>query len=479
MKKIIVFLALTIFCCSAVFSFTLKDVEKQASQGKYKDAVNTCNEILKQKPGNLNVLRWIAYCNYKAGDFDAVIGMKDQNLKDSQISNFIGLAYMAKKNYAEAEKEFNDAIVYDKKFSEPYQNKAQIYMENKDFVNAKSYFVTASQLNPNDLNLLINLGYVNMQLKDYANAQANFLKAKNISPKNKTVIGNLGNAYLCGKDYVNALKEFETLYALDKNSKEALLGLANTYASVNNYTSAEKYYDMLIKADNTSVNNYNMGIILEKQAKFGKAVPYFAKAVELDGKDTDALNELGWCQFKSANQKDATETINKVFAIDKDNIKSLAYLGVIYDSSENYTKAYENWSRCVILAPKNTDYKINLGKACINTEKYDEAISAYNSALELDKKADNAYLGLGIAKLQKALTNDKSSANLLNEALVIFKTITAKDAKNTVAWTNLGVCYQKNKKYKDAANAYKKALELNPNSSEAKANLNEISSFLK
>lgn len=476
MKKIFFFVLFAVMTVS-LFGATLNDVQKLAAQGKFAESVSACNEILKQKPGNVNVLRWLAYNYYKIGNYDAVIELKNQTSKDSEICNYIGLAYVAQKKNAEAKQAFSDAIMIDKNFSEAYKNNADIYIEEKDFATAKSYLLSALSLCPDDVNILINMAYVNIQLKEYDNALNHLQKAKSLSPNNKTVLCNLGNTYCAKNDYANAIKAFESLYSLDKNSTEAISGLANAYALCSKNAEAEKYYNMLLKKNDSFEINYNMGVVLRKQGKFGKAVSYFEKAVSQNPEDMSALCELAWSQFKSGNAKSAEENLDKVLAKDKNNLSANTYIAVIYDSEGNVEKSYSAWSQCVILAPQNPDYNINLGKACINSGKFKEAVSAYTNALKYDKNSEIASLGLGVAKLQESVA--AGDAKLLNEALIIFKNITAKNPKNAVAWSNLGVCYQKNKKYTEAAEAYKKALVINPNFEEAKANLKELEAFAK
>ncbi|MBQ0105945.1 MAG: tetratricopeptide repeat protein [Armatimonadetes bacterium] len=260
MKKICAFIIVLSLSFAILGAATLEDIQKLASQGKYAEAISAADSILQQKPGNINVLRWIAYLNYKQGNFDNVIALDAQNLSDAEISNIVGLAYMAKNNYSEAEKAFNKAVVYDKKFPDAFINKAEIYIINKDFKNAKECLKTANYIDSNDFRTLYKLGYVNIQLGEYSNAVANYLKASAIDPKDESVFINLGYAYIYNKDYKNALNSFNKATEIRKDSPEANLGLAVTYASMKNYKEAEKYYSELLKTENNYNNNYNMDL---------------------------------------------------------------------------------------------------------------------------------------------------------------------------------------------------------------------------
>ncbi|MBQ0105946.1 MAG: tetratricopeptide repeat protein [Armatimonadetes bacterium] len=195
--------------------------------------------------------------------------------------------------------------------------------------------------------------------------------------------------------------------------------------------------------------------------------------------DPDSLAEVGWCKFKIGDKEGAEQSLNQALSLNQDNINTLSYLGIIYSVSEKNNEAYATWSRCVLLNPKNADFKLRLGDACVNIDKYDEAINSYKDALSLNKKLTEANFGIAFAKLKKAISGEKTDRVLLEEALAAFKNITVSEPKNDLAWTNLGVCYFKLNRYNDASLAYKKALSINPKNTEAQKNSAELDKAMK
>jgi tetratricopeptide (TPR) repeat protein len=101
----------------------------------------------------------------------------------------------------------------------------------------------------------------------------------------------------------------------------------------------------------------------------------------------------------------------------------------------------------------------NLGEAYSGARKYEEAIGAYNKAIELKPDEFGYYNNLGIAY---------GSAGKIDEAI---KTLTKAGEINPTqapqAFYNLGAVLTNRGRSKEAADAFKKAIELKPDMSQA------------
>lgn len=104
----------------------------------------------------------------------------------------------------------------------------------------------------------------------------------------------------------------------------------------------------------------------------------------------------------------------------------------------------------------------NRGNDYLNQEKYDEAISDYNKALELDPKHVYAYNNRGLA-YQAQGKYDKAMSDY-NKALEL-------DPKHVRTYNNRGNAYLKQEKLAKAILDYNKALALDPKYANADKNL--------
>lgn len=127
-------------------------------------------------------------------------------------------------------------------------------------------------------------------------------------------------------------------------------------------------------------------------------------------------------------------------------------------------------------------YSDNVGKVIESAEKY-------SKALEINPGNNKAYFNLGNSLYKKALliktgkisippnikmTPDSLSKSLLDQAsqnyAVVANSISNKDTLHKT-WHNIGNCYLQKKEYKEAINAYKKALKLNTKDEETRYNM--------
>ena len=100
-------------------------------------------------------------------------------------------------------------------------------------------------------------------------------------------------------------------------------------------------------------------------------------------------------------------------------------------TKQEYEKAITQYQKAIEKSPSNEVAQFNLGNALFKSNKPDEAVSAYDNALNQSKNKDN----------------------------------------KSQAWYNKGVVQQNNKKLPECIESYKNALKLNPADEDARQNL--------
>lgn len=114
--------------------------------------------------------------------------------------------------------------------------------------------------------------------------------------------------------------------------------------------------------------------------------------------------------------------------------------------------------------------------ALMDAGKYDEAIAAYEKMGELKSNRMEAWRcnNEGLACLD---------ANKNDQALPLLEKATTTDPSNSVAWNNLGVCYERLNQLDKAKDAYQKSIdaakEANASSDNAQANLQFVNMKLE
>ncbi len=133
-------------------------------------------------------------------------------------------------------------------------------------------------------------------------------------------------------------------------------------------------------------------------------------------------------------------------------------LGIVCDKLGRYEQAEEAFGQGINHAPKASFLHNNLGFSCLLAGKYEEAEKHLQRALELNGQFQRARVNLGLALAKQGE---------MEAAFVELK----KALPTAQAHYNMGYLYRQDRQWEKAGDAYKLALELDPDLSEAKTSL--------
>ncbi len=155
-----------------------------------------------------------------------------------------------------------------------------------------------------------------------------------------------------------------------------------------------------------------------------------------------------------------TRTIEPLFAqnnaIDYYNMGlALYYQGKLDEAIAAYQKAIE-------IDPDYADAYYNIGIALRKQGKLDEAIAAYQKAIEIDPDYADAYYNIGIALRKQGK---------LDEAIAAYQKAIEIDPDYAKAYYNIGIALRKQGKLEEAIAAYQKAIEIDPDYAKAYYNI--------
>ena len=115
------------------------------------------------------------------------------------------------------------------------------------------------------------------------------------------------------------------------------------------------------------------------------------------------------------------------------------------------------------MTPEDIDIYVNLGSAFYDKEDYENALTIYRNALELNPKSAKIHCNLGFLYWGKGD---------MNEAIREYLHAIEYDNTYSIAYNNLGVIYLDDLgRVQDAIEMFKKAVEYNPNYALAHFNL--------
>jgi protein O-GlcNAc transferase len=190
---------------------------------------------------------------------------------------------------------------------------------------------------------------------------------------------------------------------------------------------------------------------------FQDALIIIEKVFEIDAKNTEALFFKGFIESNSNNFEQAEKHLLKAISINQNHLPSINEIALLYAKQSNYDKALEYFEKLASLDPGYIAFA-NLADVYSKCKKNDQAISAYEKALQYNSSDPFVYNPLGYLyylqeNYQKAFDNFAKSLQL-NPSL--------KD-------TNLfiGEIYSKVNQNIKAINFYKREINFYPNQSTA------------
>jgi tetratricopeptide (TPR) repeat protein len=238
-----------------------------------------------------------------------------------------------------------------------------------------------------------------------------------------------------------------------------LVFAANIFAQGQTNTRAQAYY------------HFSKARMLDDQGQANQAIDEFKKALELEPNNSLIYSEMAESYARNNKAREAVETANKAVQIDADNIEAHKLLSTIYlqiigranaqqpPSVDTINTAIHEFEEIVRIDPSERQSFLMLGRLYQIKGDRDKATDIYKTFLGIEPGSEEGVTAL--AKLHMDAGNYKEAVGLL-EAFV------KRSPESDGALQTLGEAYSELQEYGKAADAYKRAGELDPDDIEIK-----------
>jgi tetratricopeptide (TPR) repeat protein len=274
-----------------------------------------------------------------------------------------------------------------------------------------------------------------------------------------------------------AKAQYEGVLKLDPNNFMAQVGLANCLRETGQYDQAVEKYDAILKSTpNFAPAHLGKGKCLDRQRKYNEAYEEVKLAVKADPQYPEAHLELGDAFLNYFQDKQGRslkigeaiaefETYTRLRPKDGTGFYQLAKVYQMRGDSLSKAKGAQAARQAAALESSNDAIWELLGTLFLDTKNYDEALPALEKSVALAPTADRWYK-LGKTYQSKAdgiAKGDSSKAGSLYEnALGAFDKAVQLDGKHSDAWFYSGMANYSLKKYDPAEAAFGKVIELEP-----------------
>ncbi|HET6610805.1 MAG TPA: tetratricopeptide repeat protein [Kofleriaceae bacterium] len=215
----------------------------------------------------------------------------------------------------------------------------------------------------------------------------------------------------------------------DQNESIKAMNLGVEAANAQQYSVAERHLKDAVRVYPENHRAwYNLGQIYAQQKDWEKAAEAFGKAVEHQSEDAMYQYRLGKAELMTAQLPLAETHLQQAVKLNDRLFKAYWYLGQVYDATDRPHEAAAAWTKSATLNPLFGPPFIDLGRLYITWDMLSEAISVLHqgsqNVKDIDRLSDIYYY--------------------------------------------LGLAYDRQRQWDEAAQAFSKALEAQPDNIEAK-----------
>ena len=264
-----------------------------------------------------------------------------------------------------------------------------------------------------------------------------------------------GKTFLKSHNYYEALASFDVTLNILKSSEEASIGKGNALYSLGRYDEAIKAADDVLKTNKTnSLALYLKGKALFSQGNYEEASKTFNTASINDPTNHTIYFSKGRAELQLGNQDAALLEFKKASLTGNRSDYYIEQGSIIFKYLHDPEEAINAYNKAIQLDPKNVVAYIEKGNVLFNMSKYQDALDVYKKGINLMEHSNKNYTKILETKgTELQMNNITMSLLYLNEALTL-------DPKNPNLHIKIGNVQLAQGKYQNALNAYMKGMKL-------------------
>lgn len=194
-----------------------------------------------------------------------------------------------------------------------------------------------------------------------------------------------------------------------------------------------------------------LGEALTKANRVDEAALQFRTALTQSPDDSLINALLGMALREQGELDEARQFLDRAIELDPENARAYFELGLLMNTQGKQAEAEIALGRAVELSPRDTTFWYAYGEIYRVEEKYDAAIAAYHKSVEIDPPHPKAA-----SKLGRLLTDRKD----YDKAVTVLTTAIRKEPENTLNYFELGETYAAQRRFRSAAEAYQKVVDI-------------------
>jgi tetratricopeptide (TPR) repeat protein len=473
--------ALAIEPDSAVIMERLAEI--YAKSQRIRDAVLEAQEALKIDPDNADAHRLLARIYVRTlGDMSAG-EVQQENLtkavdqfqailktdpNDTYSLLWLARLYRFQNQHAEAEKVLRRILAHDSDNGPALEQLSQLLIDQGRSQEAIELLTRAAgdSASPDIYDLL---GDAHSQAKDYPKAEKAYKQAVDGDPDDPGHRHGLAQVLLSEDKYAEALEQFNKLSELEPGTSENFLRAAQLYRRLGEFEQAEASLSRAKQLAPGSLEIlYNEALLYEDQGHYDEAVKVLTDAIagikSQTGGDGNPsaqailYEQLGHAYKEQHNFPAAIQAFEELGKLNPDSEKRATMLLIeTYRDNHELDRAIAEAKKALDESPDSPDLMVTL--AMLYGEKGDTAAGTHLLQGLLKGNDSDLEVYLNIAQVQ---SRGKKYADAEQSAQKADQLAHEPAGKQTV-WFVMGAIYERQKKFDDAEQEFRKVLDADPN----------------
>lgn len=289
------------------------------------------------------------------------------------------------------------AIAADPRFTPAYLLMTRLELRQKQWAAALPYLQWLVANRSDQVAAQIALGKVQRELGQLSAAELTLLPLANAN--NSAALVELALVYIQAGQADTAEVVLRRALDNDANNASAAYELGRLLQEQGNYVGAEQAYTQAIAANGSYMEAHlALGQLYGRYLNDPqRAVDAYRRAIDAGGKDARNFEDLGREFLEIGQYREAARALEQSIALNPNVPEARHALAQAYLELGRYEAAREQ-ERAAIARKSDGPYpdaQIGIGESFRREGRVDEAIEAYNVALDTDPEAVAAYVGLG------------------------------------------------------------------------------------
>ena len=454
--------------------------------GRLRDAIAEAEELLKQKPDNLDARRMLGRI-YTRLIGDAQQGKVAEGMLKNAIEQYrkiteaepsdveswvmLGRLYRISRDSVEAEKAYNAALKADPDNEDALTGLALLYSDLGDNQKAIEKLTAATERKPNEHTLAALAGAYE-QTHDYKTAADVLKRALDLAPDNGRLKRGLAQDLLLSENYDEALKAYNDLAADDPKDAQFRLRIAEIYRQKRDFAKAHEALNRAKRLDPDSIEvRYEEVNLLEAEGTADKAIAALQTILDDTARKSYSAAEAGnramllerlGILYRNAGQyAKAVETFRQIGALGTEAAPRIAVQIIdTYRTAKDWTKAQQEAAAAVKKYPNERMVRMVNASLLADLGKIDEAVAQMRTLLQGDRDRET---WMAMAQIYEKGKRWEQMGKALDEAE---KLSTSKDDQESIFFMR-GAMFERMKNYEASETEFRKVLGLNPDNASA------------